>query len=116
MSGGRRTVVMSPQTRQARHRGGPRRPRRVPRLETAELERARALRRAQLTRGLPTLGALFALVFGMPLALNALPVLDEIRVVGVPLSWVMLVLVPFPVMSLLALRQLRRAETLERSR
>lgn len=116
MSGTRRAVVMSPQTRLARHRGGPRRPRRMPRLGTAELERARALRRAQLTRGLPTLGALFALVLGMPLALSALPVLDEIRVAGVPLSWLVLVLVPFPTMSLLALRQLRRAERLERSR
>jgi cytochrome oxidase assembly protein ShyY1 len=38
------------------------------------------------------------------------PALDRVYVLGIPLSWSMVVVIPFPAMVFLAVWQLRRAE------
>ncbi|PRW64040.1 hypothetical protein [Actinopolyspora mortivallis] len=116
MSGGRRTVVMSPQTRLARSRPAAGRRWRKPPLEVHESERAGRLYRAQRRHAVGTVGLLVVLVFGLPPLLGLFAAAGQLRLFGVPLSWAALVLVPFPSMVLLAWRQSRRAESLERRR
>lgn len=43
-----------------------------------------------------------------------MPVLDDVRVVGVPVSWLAVAVLPYPALTALAWWQLRRAERLER--
>ncbi|MEB3370789.1 DUF485 domain-containing protein [Saccharopolyspora mangrovi] len=112
-SGPKRVAVTSPQTRVAHARRMLRRRWRAPRLEPGEALRARQLHRVQRRIGAVTLLVLFALVFGLPLVFAAAPGLDELRVLGVPVSWALLVLLPFPAMVVLARWQLRRAERAE---
>ncbi|WP_141924724.1 hypothetical protein [Haloactinospora alba] len=104
---------MSPQTRLARGRGKLRRKWRLPRIGRRDAERARALYRAQGARGAVSLGALFLLLFGMPGVFALWPELDHVRLWGVPVSWLMVGVVPFPVMAGLAWWQLRWAERTE---
>ena len=114
MSGSpKRVVVTSPQTRVAHARRMLRRRWRAPRLEPGEAVRARRLYRLQRRRGAFTLLLLFALIFGLPLVFSLAPVLDELRVLDVPVSWLLLVLLPFPAMAVLARWQLRGAERAE---
>jgi hypothetical protein len=110
MSGPKRVAVMSPQTRVAHARRTLRRRWRAPRLEPGEAERAKALYRAQRRLGAWTLLALFVLLFGLPVVFAVVSTLDEVRLLDVPVSWLLLVVVPFPAMALLARWQLRRAE------
>lgn len=114
MSGPKRVAVMSPQTRLAHSRRRLRRRWRAPRLEPAEADRARRLYRLQLRIGVVTLTLLFLLLFGLPVVFAMFPELDRLRLAEIPVSWLMIVLVPFPVMVLLARRQLVRAERAER--
>ena len=60
------------------------------------------------------LALLAALLLGLPLVLAARPELDAVRLVGVPLSWLAVAVLPYPVLALLAGWQLRRAERAER--
>ncbi|GAA3761344.1 hypothetical protein [Salinactinospora qingdaonensis] len=104
---------MSPQTRLAHARGWGRGRWRVPRLNTGETERAAVLYRRQRRQGLLALVALLGLVFGLPLVFAVWPELDHIRLAGLPLSWGMLAVLPYPAMVALAYWQLRRAERAE---
>lgn len=114
MSGGpKRVAVTSPQTRAAHARRTLRRRWRAPRLEPGEALRARTLYRAQRRIGAVALLLLFALIFGLPLVFAVAPVLDEMRVLDVPVSWLLLVLLPYPAMAALARWQLRGAERAE---
>ncbi|RRO20724.1 hypothetical protein EIL87_02385 [Saccharopolyspora rhizosphaerae] len=114
MSGGpKRVAVTSPQTRVAHARRMLRRRWRAPRLEPEEALRTQALYRAQRRIGAVTLGALFALILGLPLIFALAPDLDGVRVLDVPVSWALLVLLPYPAMAVLARWQLRRAERAE---
>jgi len=112
----RRVAVASPQTRLAlaRHRTGVRM--QLPHLAPADLERARRIHRAQLRAALAAVGLLAVLIIGLPVLLAAFPGLDGVRVAGVPVSWLALGVLPYPVLVLLARWQLRRAERLERGR
>ncbi|SFE66825.1 hypothetical protein SAMN04487819_12152 [Actinopolyspora alba] len=116
MSEGKRVPVMSPQTRMARVRRVSRTNWSEPPLGPAELERATRLYRAQRFRGAITLSGLVLLVFGLPLVQAYLPMVTSSRLAGIPAAWLIPVIVPFPAMVLLAWRQLRRAELLERHR
>lgn len=109
----KRVAVTSPQTRLAHSRRKLRRRWRAPRLEPAEAERARILYEEQRRRAVAPLLGLFALLFGLPLLFALLPALDELRLLGVPVSWLMLGVLPFPVMVGLARWQLHRAERAE---
>jgi hypothetical protein len=113
MTGNRRVAVTSPQTRLAharrRHRGRWR----ASTLDPVEAEHAIVLYRIQRRRAALAVGLLFTLVFGLSLTLAAFPGLDNVRALGIPLSWLALGVVPFPAMVLLAFWQLRRAESAE---
>ncbi|KAA9154837.1 hypothetical protein FPZ12_031250 [Amycolatopsis acidicola] len=112
----RRVAVTSPQTRLAhahRRAGGPWR---VPRMEATETARAFDAYRRQRRPALITLAVTALLLCGLPVVFRLLPGLDHVRLLGFPLSWLMLGVLPFPVMVLLAVWQLRRAEEIEDDR
>ena len=109
----RRLAVTSPQTRLAMTRRRRERPWRRPQLSTVDADRARALYRRQRAVAGPALVCLFGLVFGLPLLLAALPWLDDVRLAGIPASWLVLGVLPYPAMLALARWQLRRAERVE---
>lgn len=110
MSGRRgRQVVTSPQTRLAMAR----RPD-VPHLGPGELRRARRLHRVQLRQALTAVGLLAALLVGLPVVLAAFPGLDDVRLLGVPVSWLALGVLPYAGLGTLAAWHLRRAERTER--
>ncbi|HVW43078.1 MAG TPA: hypothetical protein VHC18_17185 [Amycolatopsis sp.] len=109
----RRVTVTSPQTRLAhahRRADGPWRP---PRLDSAETSRALSLYGRQWRRALLSLAALTAFLVGLPVLLRFAPGLDHVRLLGIPLSWLLLGALPFPIMVVLAVWQLRHAERLE---
>ena len=114
----RRVAVTSPQTRVAlAGRRGP--PARAPRLAAARLvgaerERAERIRRRQLGRAVTALLAGAGFLVGLPLVLHLAPGLDAVRLLGVPVSWLAVAVLPYPVLSGLAWWQLRRAEAVER--
>ena len=113
----RRVAVTSPQTRVAltqRRHDRHDRPWRRPQLDPVAAERAVILYRRQRARAITALVLLFALLFGLPLLLAVWPELDAARLAGIPVSWLMLAVLPYPVMALLARWQLRRAEAVER--
>jgi hypothetical protein len=110
----RRVAVTSPQTRLAlagRRSGAPAAP---PHLAPADAERARRIHRRQLRYALVVLGMLGALLLGLPLLLAAVPALDTVRLAGIPVSWLAVAVLPYPLLVLLARWQLRRAERTER--
>lgn len=114
-AGARRVRVTSPQTRIAlsrRHR-----PVRhlLPAAEAGPEPdaRARALFRRQRRRAGRTLGLLGLLLFGLSGLLAALPVLDRVRVAGVPASWLLLMAGSYPLLLVIAVRHVRGAERIE---
>jgi hypothetical protein len=108
----RRIAVTSPQTRVALGgRRGP--PARAPRLTPAELARAELVRARQLRLAVTALLAGGAFLVGLPLLLQFAPALDQVRLLGVPLSWLAVAVLPWPVLAGLAWWQLRRAERAE---
>ena len=113
MPGHKRVAVMSPQTRLARSRRRARGRWRVPKLDGPGEERAVALHRRQLRLAVAPLAFLFAGILGLPLVFALFPSLDDIRLLGIPVSWLALAFLPYPALSLLAGWQLRRAEKAE---
>jgi hypothetical protein len=110
---GKRVVVMSPQTRHA-HSGRRLRGRwRVPKLDAVDAERAQRLYLAQRRRAVAPLVLMFAGMFGLPALFALFPGLDDARWGGIPLSWIAIVVLPYPGLVLLARWQLRRAERVE---
>ncbi|MEV6325322.1 hypothetical protein AB0M45_29705 [Nocardia sp. NPDC051787] len=108
----RRVTVMSPQTRLARARGH--RHHRVPApAPLLEADRARRNYHAQRRRAVPTLTALFLVLFGIPMLVYLWPGLGDVRVWDIPVSWLALWLVPYPTFALLGFWHLRRAEAVE---
>lgn len=110
MTGQRRVTVTSPQTRLAHARRRYRGPWRPTTLDPVEAPFAVALYRRQRRRAVVALTTAFALVFGLPLVLALAPRLGELRVFDVPVSWLAVMVLPFPAMTLLAFWQLRGAE------
>lgn len=111
----RRVAVTSPQTRVAlagRRGGAPAAP---PHLAPADAERARRIHRRQLRYALTVLALLWALLLGLPVVLAGAPVLDTVRLAGIPVSWLAVAVLPFPLMALLAGWQLLTAERVERA-
>jgi hypothetical protein len=110
MSPHRRVAVTSPQTRLAHARRRLRGQWRMPTLDPADADRALELYRVQRGRAVLAVALLFGLVLLLPLILMIWPALDGVRLLGVPVSWLMVGVLPFPVMVWLAWWQLRRAE------
>lgn len=113
MPGHKRVAVMSPQTRLAHSRRRARGRWRVPTLDTAGETRAAELHRRQLRLAVAPLVLLFAGILGLPLLFATFPALDDIRLLGIPVSWLALAVLPYPALALLAGWQLRRAERAE---
>lgn len=109
----RRVAVTSPQTRLAHAQRRQDRPWRRPQLSAAETERATLAYRRQLRRAVAALGLVFALLFGLPAVFGLFPVLDTWRLGGIAVSWLLLGVLPYPVLLALAWWQLRRAEAAE---
>lgn len=109
----RRIAVTSPQTRLAHARRRHRGPWRPVTLDPVEAPVAVALYHRQRRRALVALGLSCTLIFGLPVLLAAFPVLDDVRVLDIPVSWLTMVAVPFPSMVLLAFWHLRKAERIE---
>ena len=108
----RRVAVTSPQTRIAlAGRRAP--PARAPRLTPDELEVAERIRRRQLHRAVTALLVGAAFLVGLPLLLYLVPALGGVRLVGVPVSWLAVAVLPWPVLAAMAWWQLRRAEAVE---
>ena len=108
----RRVAVTSPQTRVTLGgRRGP--PARAPRLASAELARAEHIRAVQLRRAVTALLAGGAFLVGLPLLLHLAPALDDVRLLGLPISWLAVAVLPWPILTGLAWWQLRRAERAE---
>jgi hypothetical protein len=76
---------------------------------------ARALFVRQRRLALRTLAALGALLFGLSGLLGALPVLDRVTVFGIPASWLLLMTASYPLLLLIAVLHVRRAEHYERA-
>ncbi|WP_414639199.1 hypothetical protein [Actinophytocola sp.] len=104
---------MSPQTRLAHSRRRARGRWRVPQLDAAGEARAVELHHRQLRLAVAPLALLFAGILGLPLLFALVPALDTIRVLGIPLSWLALAVLPYPALALLAGWHLRRAEHTE---
>jgi hypothetical protein len=85
----------------------------MPTLDSADAERAQAIFQAQRRHALAPLLLLCAGMLGLPLVFAIFPGLDEVRVGGIPLSWLALAVLPYPALVLLARWQLRRAERIE---
>ncbi|HEV7979634.1 hypothetical protein [Amycolatopsis sp.] len=109
----KRVAVMSPQTRLAHSRRRARGRWRVPQLHPDDAERALALYRAQRSKGVLALVFMFGLLLGLPLVFSVWPALDGLRLLGIPVSWLMLAVLPYPAMVAIAWWQLRRAERIE---
>jgi uncharacterized membrane protein (DUF485 family) len=113
MPGHKRVAVMSPQTRLAHSRRRLRGRWRVPKLDPAGAERAAELYRAQRRLAVAPLVLLFVLMLGLPLVFALFPGLDSLRLLGIPVSWLALAVLPYPALTLLAGWHLRRAEHTE---
>lgn len=119
MSGPRRVRITSPQTRIAlarRHRPAQHLlPPTIPGPgDRDSTEAVRALFARQRRQAARTLGLLGAVLFGLSGLLAAAPVLSRVTVLDVPLSWLLLMGGSYPVLLLIAVRHVRRAERLER--
>ncbi|WP_160050035.1 MULTISPECIES: hypothetical protein [unclassified Nocardiopsis] len=109
----RREKLTSPQTRIALARGNRPAQHLLPIPGPVDTEAARRLFRTQRRTAVRTVAALAVLLFGMSGAFAALPVLGEIRLFGVPLSWLLLTVAVHPMLFLMALWHVRSAERVE---
>ena len=109
-----RVTVTSPQTAvvlTARRGGVAAAPRR---LTSEERARAELIRRTQLRIAAVTLAGGALLLVALPVLLDALPVLLAVRLYDIPLAWLAVAVLPYPVLALLGRWQLSRAEEAER--
>ncbi|MDN5861108.1 MAG: hypothetical protein L0H84_21090 [Pseudonocardia sp.] len=110
----RRVAVSSPQTRVALARRHTEYVGQPPHLAPGDLERARRAHREQLRWALVAVMLLGGLIVGIPVLLAAIPAWDDVRVGGIPVSWLAVGVLPYPLLIALTQWQLRRAERIER--
>ncbi|MDT0328991.1 hypothetical protein [Nocardiopsis lambiniae] len=109
----RREKLTSPQTRIALARGNRPAQHLLPIPEPVDTEAARRLFRIQRRAAVRTVSLLSLLLFGMSGSFALWPVLTQVRLGGVPLSWLLLVVAVYPLLFLLALWHVRTAERAE---
>jgi nucleoside permease NupC len=73
-----------------------------------------SLLREQLRLALRVIATLFATVGSLPLLFHLFPGLAGVHVLGVPLSWLLLGVLVYPLLLVLGWRYIRRAEDNER--
>ena len=73
-----------------------------------------SLLREQLRLALRILATLFLTVGSLPLLFHLFPGLGDVRLVGVPLAWLLLGALVYPYLLFLGWRYVRRAEANER--
>ncbi|MEU6699674.1 hypothetical protein [Pseudonocardia sp. NPDC046786] len=111
----RRVAVTAPPEPGVRSRPVPSRPVPETLLDPARAELARRTRRAQVRRATLTLVCGALLLLGVPVLLRVAPGLSEWRVAGLPLGWIVVAWLPYPLLALLAWWHLRGAERAERA-
>ncbi|MFE1170099.1 hypothetical protein [Nocardiopsis sp. NPDC058789] len=109
----RREKLTSPQTRIALARGNRPAHHLIPVPAPVDTEAARRLFRAQRRTAVRTVLLLAVVLFGLSGAFALLPELTRIRLVGVPVSWLLLTVAVYPLLFGLALWHVRAAERLE---
>ncbi|MEV2274399.1 hypothetical protein AB0I72_02330 [Nocardiopsis sp. NPDC049922] len=109
----RREKLTSPQTRVALARGNRPVQHLLPIPEPVDTERARRLFRAQRRIAVRTVALLSLLLFGMSGAFALFPVLGRVRWAQLPVSWLLLAVVVYPLLFGLALWHVRAAERAE---
>ncbi|MGW0999505.1 hypothetical protein [Streptomyces sp. NPDC002520] len=115
MSRPRRVAVVSPQTRLAlARRSASGRHLVLPPDFDATAARRAYLRQRRLAA--VTVLVLAALLLALPLLIATVPQLGTVRWAGVPLSWLLVGVLAYPLLLLAAVALLRRAERAERSR
>jgi hypothetical protein len=111
--------VSEPRPQRVRVTGPPRRPGRGgPAARAREIDEQTvlgavlmsSLLRAQLRLAALTLAPLAAFAVGVPLLFRVLPGLADVRIAGVPLSWLLLAVVVYPLLLVLGIAFVRRAE------
>jgi hypothetical protein len=111
-----RVTVMSPQTRLAlrdqRVSAGSRRPAIRP-DSFADSARLAVLLRVHRRLALQTMSMIFAGIFGLPTVLSLLPDVTDVRLLGVPIVWLLLGVGLYPPMFLVARWHTRRAELVD---
>jgi putative solute:sodium symporter small subunit len=112
----RRVTVTSPRTEAARRRRAPARPL----TELAEQTSVgdvliRSLIRAQLRLALAVLVVFACVLGGLPLLFAIVPGAGRAEVFGMPLPWLLLGVVSFPLLVVLAVVYVRQAERNERA-
>ena len=85
----------------------------MPKLDPAGADRAAELYLRQRRLAVAPLLLLFVGMLGLPLVFALFPGLDSVRLLGIPVSWLTLAVLPYPALTLLAAWQLRRAERAE---
>ncbi|MGP3972224.1 hypothetical protein [Streptomyces sp. 6N223] len=123
MSPTRRVRITSPQTRialsrrnrPAQHLLPPHFPSPGADAEAEDDAAARALFARQRRLALRTLAVLGGLLFGLSGVLGALPALDRVTLLGIPASWLLLMTASYPLLLLIAVLHVRRAEAHERA-
>lgn len=73
-----------------------------------------SLLRSQLRLAVLVLGTLFGMVGVLPLLFRSTPALLDVRLLGMPLPWVLLAFAVYPVLALLGWLYVRAAERNER--
>lgn len=106
----RREKLTSPQTRIALARGNRPAQHLVPVPGPVDTDAARRLFHAQRRTAIRTVVVLSVLLFGMVGAFALLPELSQIRLVGVPVSWLLLTVAVYPVLLGLAVWHVRATE------
>ncbi len=109
----RREKLTSPQTRIALARGNRPAHHLIPVPAPVDTEAARRLFRAQRRTAVRTVLLLAVVLFGLSGAFALFPELGRTRLVGVPVSWLLLTVAVYPLLFGLALWHVRAAERLE---
>ncbi|MCY9785962.1 hypothetical protein KIK06_18900 [Nocardiopsis sp. EMB25] len=109
----RREKLTSPQTRVALARGNRPVQHLLPLPEPVDTERARRLFGAQRRIAARTVALLSVLLFGMSGVFALFPALGRVRWAELPVSWLLLTVVVYPLLFGLALWHVRSAERAE---
>lgn len=113
MSPSRRVKITSPQTRVALNRRHRPHPHPLPLPAPADVDQARWLFHTQRRLAVRTVALLAVVLFGVSGLIAAFPALDRHTLLGMPVSWLMLAVLTYPVLLVLALAHVWAAERTE---